>query len=46
MNKQSYIHKYMAFGVLTSMDGVNPDNQMMDPSTQQPNDLGEWYITQ
>jgi len=46
MNGLSWVHRYFAFGPLEDLVGVNPDNQMMDPSTGKPNALGSWYINQ
>ncbi|QRV76668.1 glycoside hydrolase family 128 protein [Ceratobasidium sp. AG-Ba] len=38
-----WIEGIAPFGAMREMQGVNPDNQLMDPSTGKPNALGQFW---
>jgi hypothetical protein len=44
MDAQDWIKVYSPFGVMRDMDGVNPLNQLMVPSTGKPTALGYTYL--
>jgi hypothetical protein len=46
MEAQPWLKGYFGFGAMRDMAGVNPDNQLMNPSTGDPNAFGGTYLAQ
>lgn len=44
MEAQPWLKAYFGFGVMRDMSGVNPNNQLMVPSTGHPTALGATYL--